>query len=143
MKKCKVCEKMKPFEEFVKAKRNKDGYAGDCKECRNEYKKRKYHEDGHTKLTDKKRHMRKTYGISYEDYREMFDLLEGKCESCGKQCNDRILSEENILVIDYCHKTGDVRGLLCHECNLLLGNAKDNIDILRGAIKYLRKNQNT
>lgn len=41
--------------------------------------------------------------------------------------------------IDHDHITRQNRGLLCQFCNLVLGNAKDQISILENAIKYLRK----
>lgn len=41
--------------------------------------------------------------------------------------------------VDHCHTTGKVRGILCHHCNLMLGNAKDNTFVLSNAIKYLEK----
>ena len=41
------------------------------------------------------------------------------------------------LHIDHCHNSGDVRGLLCSNCNLGIGNLKDNIKILKNAILYL------
>jgi len=39
--------------------------------------------------------------------------------------------------VDHIHGTGFVRGLLCKSCNNMLGNAKDNPDILRQAADYL------
>ena len=41
------------------------------------------------------------------------------------------------------HKTGKVRGLLCSECNFGIGKFKDNISILKKAIKYLEENDGT
>lgn len=41
------------------------------------------------------------------------------------------------LAIDHCHKTGMLRGLLCHHCNLGLGSFKDEVTRLRRAITYL------
>lgn len=41
------------------------------------------------------------------------------------------------LVVDHCHDTGIVRGLLCHNCNRALGLFKDKIEVLKNAIKYL------
>lgn len=42
-----------------------------------------------------------------------------------------------IMVVDHCHKTGKVRGLLCHLCNVGIGNLQENIDTLQKAINYL------
>lgn len=39
--------------------------------------------------------------------------------------------------IDHCHVTGVVRGVLCVNCNVGLGNFKDNIPVLENAIRYL------
>ena len=43
------------------------------------------------------------------------------------------------LVIDHCHKTKRVRGLLCHQCNSGLGHFKDNTEFLLKAVEYLSK----
>jgi len=43
------------------------------------------------------------------------------------------------FAIDHDHQTGKVRGLLCGFCNALIGYAKDDISILKSAIKYLTK----
>ena len=43
------------------------------------------------------------------------------------------------LFVDHEHSTGVVRGLLCTNCNTMLGHAKDNPDTLRAGIDYLAK----
>ena len=43
------------------------------------------------------------------------------------------------LHIDHDHKTGKVRGLLCHGCNTAIGLMKDDVNILTKAIEYLKK----
>jgi len=53
-----------------------------------------------------------------------------KCEICGR---------EDKVVFDHCHKTGEFRGWICHKCNIALGLINDDIDILKGLIKYLKK----
>jgi hypothetical protein len=45
------------------------------------------------------------------------------------------------LAIDHCHESGEVRGLLCMKCNMLLGAANDNPSILDNAAEYLRRHQ--
>ena len=44
---------------------------------------------------------------------------------------------EEIEAHDHCHRTGRVRGILCRECNLLLGHARDDTNVLKAAIDYL------
>jgi hypothetical protein len=43
------------------------------------------------------------------------------------------------MVWDHCHKTNQFRGWLCHGCNLALGIVRDNPDILRNMIAYLKR----
>lgn len=85
----------------------------------------------------------KKHGISYDDYLKMYNDQDGKCKIC--------LSEEKSyrsrLSIDHDHSCcpGEgscgkcIRGLLCSNCNMFLGNAKDSIEILQAAIHYLQK----
>jgi len=42
------------------------------------------------------------------------------------------------LVVDHCHSTGKIRGLLCHNCNRALGLMQDNVETLQNAIDYLK-----
>jgi hypothetical protein len=60
----------------------------------------------------------------------------GFCNICGTKNPGK--SRKNFS-IDHDHKTGVVRGLLCHSCNVGLGHFSDNIDLLKKAIKYLLK----
>lgn len=66
------------------------------------------------------------------DYYRMLSDQKGVCAICslpppkGKR-----------LVIDHDHDSGEVRGLLCNNHNLLLGFAADNPEILRKAANYL------
>jgi len=79
-------------------------------------------------------HLYKTYyGITIADYDKMLESQGGSCAICGKT------PEENgrRLAIDHSHKTEKIRGLLCSNCNMLLGYSKDNPDTLRRAAAYL------
>ena len=63
----------------------------------------------------------------------MVTAQEGLCLICQKQPTKRG------LFVDHDHATGRVRGLLCHRCNLVLGHAQDNTEVLLSAITYLRR----
>lgn len=68
------------------------------------------------------------YGITPAQYHKMMRDQEGLCASCKEVPPDNI---------DHDHKTGKVRGLLCHHCNLGLAHFKDRPELLRRAIGYL------
>ena len=45
------------------------------------------------------------------------------------------------LVVDHDHKTGKIRSLLCTLCNTGIGQFKDDVELLKLAIKYLEHYQ--
>ena len=80
------------------------------------------------------------YGLSIAEYAEMYRMQDGKCAIChqpelskDKQGNTRVLA------VDHCHETGAVRELLCYACNSMLGQAKDNVEVLLAGADYIRK----
>lgn len=81
------------------------------------------------------------YGITLEEYDQMLEDQDGVCAICRcpptYERNGKVLA----LHVDHDHKTGEVRGLLCHTCNLGLGRFKDNPALLRDAAQYLEKHQ--
>lgn len=76
--------------------------------------------------------LRTKYDISLEEYDAMMESQGGRCLICKESYDD--------LVVDHCHTTGAVRGLLCSRCNSGLGFFKDNKDSLANAIDYLNMN---
>jgi hypothetical protein len=79
--------------------------------------------------------LRRTYGITIGQYYSMLANQSGACAICGSKDPGRY----ERFVVDHCHSTGEVRGLLCHHCNLMLGHARDLEATLTKAIKYLRE----
>lgn len=70
-----------------------------------------------------------SYGLTIEQYRDMYEAQEGKCAICRKHSTK--------LHIDHHHDDAIVRGLLCNECNLGLGLFRDDPLILHRAASYL------
>lgn len=83
-------------------------------------------------------HLRE-YGITIEDYDTMLKSQDYKCAICRCSIEDLGEYKYRPLFIDHNHKTGKIRGLLCNNCNFILGHAKDDISILENAIKYLKE----
>jgi hypothetical protein len=74
------------------------------------------------------------YGITPERYTEMFSEQESRCAICRTD-----VPSGKGWHLDHDHDTGQARGILCHRCNLGLGNFKDNPATLEAAIAYLRR----
>jgi hypothetical protein len=110
--KCKVCEEYKPEESFI-AKHK--GQFRVCKECK-------------THLNRLNR-----YFITPDDYQSLLDKQNNKCAIC----EDDLKQDKNNTVVDHCHSTDEIRGILCRECNSGLGNFKDKNNLLAQAAKYL------
>jgi len=82
------------------------------------------------KETAWKAHLKRTYGISVEQYEEMSKY---GCQICGKYN-----SHGRKLHVDHDHKTKHVRGVLCDPCNRGLGTFFDDPILLEAAASYLR-----
>lgn len=79
-------------------------------------------------------HIKRSYGVTLEEYNQIFEKQGGLCAIC--KIHQSMLSKS--LFIDHNHETGVIRGLLCSNCNFMLGNAKDSSDILSKGIAYLK-----
>lgn len=97
--------------------------------------------------TPKKRleqHLKYKYGITPQDFADAFKKQDGKCSICTKELPNLLTYEDKQrdYAIDHNHETGAFRGILCLNCNSLLGMAQDNTEILKSAITYLEQNGN-
>lgn len=79
-------------------------------------------------------HLKKTYGITPQQYEAMFIAQGGRCAICH---SDEPGSKYNRWHIDHRHDTGVVRGILCLQCNVMIGMAREDAVILSAAIAYL------
>lgn len=73
------------------------------------------------------------YGITKDQYNVMWENQEGCCAICDLHQSE----SDRVLVVDHCHTTGEIRGLLCHICNSGIGKLKDSPMLLRKAADYL------
>lgn len=79
---------------------------------------------------------RTRYGITLDDYDEMYAEQGGVCAICG---TDTPGSRFKHFHVDHDHDTDKVRQLLCEACNTGLGKFRDNPLLLRLAASYLEK----
>lgn len=101
---------------------------------------RKYSKTEKGREAARKRVLKYNYGITHQQYEELFKQQNGCCAICGNVEEVEICGRRT-LSVDHNHKTGKVRGLLCRKCNRALGELDaDNfgIDLLCSAISYLR-----
>jgi hypothetical protein len=126
---CKKCSALLPF-----GKTTKFQYCANCyPDFKREYdRQRRLQNLKKDPDFDRRRDLKKHYGISLEDYEFLFHSQGAKCAICkstkpkGKGWH-----------IDHDHKSGQIRGILCHYCNLGIGHFKDNERAIRSAIEYL------
>ena len=156
-KRCGKCKQRKSFSEFGKKSDSKDGLRNTCRECRKEYNRihriekakynkkyrqihrtelieqqKEYRQTEEGKLACRRRDLKKSFGITLEQYDEMVENQSGVCAICG---NMNIKGHR--LCVDHNHEAGKIRALLCDHCNHLLGCAKENVIVLQSAINYL------
>lgn len=77
--------------------------------------------------------LKERYGITLEDYDKLLLAQDNKCGICKQE---RPINKN--LDVDHNHKTDEVRGLLCRNCNRGLGYFKEAETALQSAIDYLR-----
>lgn len=84
-----------------------------------------------------KYHLKKKFNITIEQYDDMRRRQKFKCAIC--RIDEKYFNKR--MVVDHCHSSGVIRGLLCGKCNFLIGFAKDSTKSLSSAIKYLNKSK--
>ena len=85
-------------------------------------------------------HLKQIYGITSKDYNKILKIQNGVCAICLQPSSSKHQSGKiKNLAIDHDHETGEIRGLLCDNCNRALGMFKDNPQYLENAKKYLQE----
>ena len=113
---CTKCKVDKPLsaEYFPLHNKTKSGFDSWCRNCRATYR------------SEIRNGIYRDI-ISDENLKHIIETIT-ECVICG--------STEK-LVVDHCHTTNQVRGMLCNHCNRGLGHFRDNPDLLEFARIYL------
>lgn len=115
---CNGCGLTLPSEAFnARMKRGKRTLRSRCREC------------------ERDERLRNLYGISSADYDRMLEEQDGVCAVCGGNATTHNHTEG--LVVDHCHETGKVRGLLCDWCNRAEGLLRSSPENALALYHYL------
>ncbi len=147
LKTCPKCAIEKPLFEYYRSKATVGGYQVYCKLCcamhHEEWRKNNMAKCA----ADQKRHRlahperfrdygrKQRYKLEPGIFAEMLTAQEGKCAICASS-DPR---GKGVFHVDHCHDEGHVRGLLCHNCNVGIGNFQHSTAALEAAIRYLNR----
>lgn len=121
---CSKCGEWKDPSEFNKNSQQKTGLSYACREC--------------MRVATRKWNLPAKYNITSERFDEMLKEQDYKCACCGIEL-DITGKQHNKPHVDHNHLTGEVREILCGNCNLAAGKVKDSSEIARKLADYLKK----
>lgn len=125
---CLKCGEEKPTDDFYFQRRA-------CKPCVREDQRR--FRDSQPDYNHA-RNLQRRYGLSVDEYQTLLANQNFACPICEVEISNTIeYKGKRPVAVDHNHETGDVRGILCSMCNLMLGHARENTSILYRAIVYL------
>ena len=146
MRTCTQCKVSKPDADFYRRPSVPCGRQSHCKSC-NAGKARRWRKNNPERRREQDRrcdasrwaaYLKRTYGITTEQYDSLLRSQDGKCAICktdqpGGKGNKR-------FHVDHIHGTTTIRGLLCSRCNQMVGYSLDQPEILEAGASYLRIN---
>ena len=135
---CSSCTEFKSYSQFYKSKDKNSGHKSQCKDCVRQ-RNREYYwtPKGRKYRQEKSWRENGILDMTVESYEDMLKSQGGCCSICDKTRN----KNGTRLCVDHDHKTGKVRGLLCHDCNTSLGKMNDDLDLLYRAVSYLENHE--
>lgn len=104
------------------------------KDLVNDKAKRRY--ESNKELAIKRARARKllvNYGLTVDDYNARLYAQGGVCAICKERP-----APSNPFVVDHCHDTGRVRGIVHRKCNTAIGMLRDSPALVASALEYLR-----
>lgn len=137
---CSVCSERKPFFDFYNYKSSVDGKSYRCKPCDTKARD-KWSRDSpeRSRYSRRNRNLKHQYGVDIPWYDKKIEEQNHRCAICGVEENTCLMPNKRSFAVDHCHESGQVRGLLCNQCNRALGLFKDSVEVLQKAQEYLLK----
>ncbi|HMK11483.1 MAG TPA: endonuclease VII domain-containing protein [Acidimicrobiales bacterium] len=161
MKRCRICNEVKPLDAFYAMKGMRDGHRSECKACNLSRRKAAYAANPEPTIERAKAwrranperaaetqrnyrsqfdyagsmrasHLRRKFGITQEQYERRLREQGGGCAVCK-----RPPKPGKSLHVDHDHETGRVRGLLCFRRNAALGQLDDDLERIEAALTYV------
>ena len=108
-------------------------YRGRHRDKVNAHKREWRKQNPHRMLAER---LKRNHRMSLAEYKQLLAAQGSKCLICEHVAGDW---GRDILVVDHCHVTGKIRGLLCHPCNTALGFFKDSPERMRRAADYVEQ----
>jgi len=168
MKKCNRCGETKTLDQYHKHADTKDGLKGNCKECDSAYDRARYVANRESILESRREYYATNgervragnrastarnprgrrnkqllwaFGITLDGYETMLARQGGVCGLCERaETEIHPLSKKvRNYAVDHDHATGEIRGLLCNDCNRGLGLLGDTAERLRKAVAYIER----
>lgn len=147
-KQCRKCGVTKPLSEFSLSRQATETrnavYRSDCKVCCAERARQWIAANPErARANSRKANLVNNYGLTVAEYDALLRKQGGVCAVCGKDepnAHGRT-GKQFRLAVDHCHKTGEVRGLLCQKCNRAIGLLGDDPVLMRKAISYLLRHR--
>lgn len=126
--KCYECGTYKVYSEFSSNKSRKNGKQTYCKQC--------------GKIHQAEWYYRRKHKITLTERDTMLASQGHKCKICASDIafvdgHGRHGNVGDTAVVDHCHDSNRIRGVLCGYCNVGIGSFRDNTDFLFNAMRYL------
>ena len=127
-KECYMCKQIKALSEYDNNISLRDGKCAYCRECGVGYHRQMYY--------------KRIHGITIDERNTLLLMQDSKCKICFKpiefnKSKGHASNTGDSAVVDHCHVSKKIRGILCGACNSILGKANDDRQILLNAVQYL------
>lgn len=145
MKQCSRCRETKPFAEFHRRTKSTDGFNFHCRACEKTHKRKRYLADSSKEIAKSQRYYRnnrtsvqhrerlRRYGLTQEQFETMMVQQNRSCDICLEPFS----KFKKAPFVDHNHLTGTIRGLLCQNCNSLIGFSREDAHVFIAAMHYL------